>query len=38
VHVGALPVVDEEGKILGVCSYIDILRALSASAGDTSHA
>jgi CBS domain-containing protein len=35
VHVSAVPVVDDEGKILGICSYIDILRALAASAGDT---
>lgn len=35
VHVSAVPVVDDDGKILGICSYIDILRALAASAGDT---
>lgn len=35
VHVGAVPVVDAEGKLQGICSYIDILRALSASAADT---
>jgi CBS domain-containing protein len=29
-NVGAMPVVDADNRILGVCSYIDILRALSA--------
>jgi CBS domain-containing protein len=29
-NVGAMPVVDADNRILGICSYIDILRALSA--------
>jgi CBS-domain-containing membrane protein len=31
MKVGAMPVVDAEDRILGICSYIDILRALSAA-------
>lgn len=34
MHLGAVPVVDDEGKILGICSYIDILRALAASVAE----
>jgi predicted transcriptional regulator len=30
MKVGAMPVVDADNRILGICSYIDILRALSA--------
>lgn len=30
MKVGAMPVVDADDRILGICSYIDILRALSA--------
>lgn len=28
-HIGALPVVDREGKLIGVVSYVDVLRALT---------
>jgi CBS domain-containing protein len=29
-RIGAMPVVDADNRILGICSYIDVLRALSA--------
>lgn len=30
MKVGAMPVIDDDNRIAGICSYIDILRALSA--------
>jgi CBS domain-containing protein len=30
MNAGAVPVVDDDGRIVGICSYIDLLRALSA--------
>jgi CBS-domain-containing membrane protein len=28
--VGALPIVDADGKLVGIVSYVDVLRALAA--------
>ncbi len=34
-HVGALPVVDGEGNVQGIISYVDVLRAVSGSVEPT---
>jgi acetoin utilization protein AcuB len=37
-HVGALPVVDEHRKVIGIVSYVDVLRALPAIVSAGPHA